>query len=192
MYSTLMQHHTKRGVGIFNYQGSHFYVFSLRGGIKKAILNQSFDWFFQMILAYSRLSVTFIQLHTKTFTESNRHLSEFNRELRRQLKQRYNCKVGIFWVRERDSSLNQHYHLAIGLSGHVNQSSFHVCNIARRIWSNISSDHTDHFPKNRHYLFRRSDRGYRYRAALMRLSYFAKARTKEANIKGKSYGYSFS
>lgn len=193
MYAPVLLHPRKKGVGLFDFNHSHYFVFVPKSGLLlNRILDRSFFWLSQAIEHYSKLCVVFLQLHCDSYASNNADLASFNKRLRKALKAQYGGKIGIFWVRERESSQTQHYHVAITVSGHYCRKSYHIDRLAKEIWESVSTGNFSYQVKNRLYFINRLSLDFTYRAVFMRLSYFAKAVSKEHNLSGKHFGSSFS
>lgn len=193
MYAPVLLHPQKKGVGLFEFNHSHYLVFLPKPELLlNRILKRSFCWLNQVIEHYSKVCVVFLQLHSKRYDENNASMTYFNRRLRKALKAQYGGKIGIFWVRERKLSQSQHYHLAVTVSGHFCRKSFHIDRLTKEIWESINDGNFSYSPRNRLYYINRLSQNFTYRAAFMRLSYFAKATTKEQGILGNHFGGSFS
>ena len=95
---------------------------NINAGKKKGIYKEILERFVgQLDIAYSihkRVLVHRIDLHTNYFTVNNKIISKFMNRLKQWLKRNYGLdKIGYIWVREKERSDKQHYHLALLLDG---------------------------------------------------------------------------
>lgn len=114
------------------------------------------------------------------------------------------CKSRYFWVREQDSAVNPHYHVALFFNkdlfwklGDFNASENNLCNMIRKAWlSALELSEYDeyhrlvHFPDNGTYVLntRSPDFPKQYDSFVYRIKYLAKEETKQIDPKVRSFG----
>ncbi|GFK34073.1 inovirus Gp2 family protein [Vibrio cholerae] len=141
----------------------------------------------------------------KRFIESLR--SQVDADIKRKRKhgkKTPNCSIRYVWAKERDTSINHHYHVGLFFNkdvyywpGKFDNESNLVYKI-KRAWCsalNFDMDEGDglvEFPKNYKYTLDRNKKNCNEKINLVfqRLSYFAKTETKEYGDRSRSFGYS--
>lgn len=146
-----------------------------------------------------------VELMIKKFIASLKSQIQFDIDKkRRNGKKTANCSVRYAWVKERHSSLNEHYHLALFFNkdvySHLGNYS-NEDNLSYRIkkaWSSSlgieisEGGNLVHFPDNCVYWINKKSKGYKndLSNAFERISYLAKSRTKEYGNRKRSFGCS--
>ncbi|OBU19490.1 inovirus Gp2 family protein [Photobacterium kishitanii] len=148
-------------------------------GVNKKILKQGYSQLDNLLTYYSKVTVIFLQLHQKEFTPDNRVISSFLKQLKRKLEKHYNSAIAYLWVREQGSAPAQHYHLVIMVNGHKCSSSQYILKMATEIWESPKDGNYSFKVKNRTYRIEKYKDNNEYQAARMRMSYFAKMKTKD-------------
>ncbi|MGR2838892.1 inovirus Gp2 family protein [Vibrio vulnificus] len=141
----------------------------------------------------------------KRFIESLR--SQVDADIKRKRKhgkKTPNCSIRYVWAKERDTSINHHYHVGLFFNkdvyywpGKFDNESNLVYKI-KRAWCsalNFDMDEGDglvEFPKNYKYTLDGNKKNCNEKINLVfqRLSYFAKTETKEYGDRSRSFGYS--
>ncbi|WP_368485112.1 inovirus-type Gp2 protein [Pseudoalteromonas sp. SD03] len=141
-----------------------------------------------MLSHYSKVLVARIDLSTQSYSINNQMFLKFIKKQLSVLTKQYNCKVSYICTRERNTSSNHHYHLAVLLSGHKIKHSSKLTYQLKHAWESEGLGSAS-FVKHPYYLMHRGNK-FSIEPALYRLSYFTKRATKEANIKGHSYLFS--
>lgn len=132
-----------------------------------------------------RLLVFRLDVHLNRYSADNKPISKFMHKLSKWVTKTYGGPVGYFWVREQKTAQAQHYHLLVMVNGRT-------CRYPSRIITK-AEDIADgwewpkpYTPENCYYDIRPNDQQ-AYRAAFYRVSYLAKANTKQG--KGKTANY---
>lgn len=141
-----------------------------------------------MLSHYSKVLVVRIDLSTKSYSINNQAFLKFIKKQLSILTKQYSCKVTYICAREKDTSSNQHYHLAVLLSGHKIKHSSKLTYQLKHAWESEGLGSTS-FVKHPYYLMQRGNK-LSIEPALYRLSYLTKRATKEANIKAHNYLFS--
>ncbi|QIR94354.1 inovirus Gp2 family protein [Vibrio alginolyticus] len=143
----------------------------------------------------------------KRFTESlSAKIKAQGRRKRRDGKRLYPCTVRYAWAKERDTSVNDHYHIAL----FFNKDRYHrlgdykrhgsLASMIIEAWASaLDCDYEDcvrlvHFPKQHgYYLVEKNEQfSQQYRDLFYRLSYLAKKRTKRYGEGSRCFGSSIS
>ncbi|WP_282115440.1 YagK/YfjJ domain-containing protein [Pseudoalteromonas arctica] len=138
-----------------------------------------------MLSHYSKVLVARIDLSTNSYSINNQAFLAFIKKQLSILTKQYNSKVSYVCARERNTSLNHHYHLAILLSGHKINHSYTLTNQLKHAWESEGLGSAS-FVKHPYYVMQRGNKQ-SIEPALYRLSYLTKLATKEMNIKAHSY-----
>ncbi|MDC9531836.1 inovirus-type Gp2 protein [Pseudoalteromonas sp. Angola-7] len=141
-----------------------------------------------MLSHYSKVLVARIDLSTKSYSINNQAFLKFIKKQLSILTKQYNCKVSYICARERNTSSNHHYHLAVLLSGHKINHSSKLTYQLKHAWESEGLGSAS-LVKHPYYLMHRGNK-FSIEPALYRLSYFTKRATKEASIKAHSYLFS--
>ncbi|SON50412.1 YagK/YfjJ domain-containing protein [Vibrio tapetis] len=184
-------HESKKHLAYLNYCGEEQLIFYPQAGVIKKILVKSYKQLDTMMSCYSKVSVVFLQIHQKEFTEDNKQMALFIKRFQQRLSKIYPCRFAYIWVREQASAQSQHYHLAIMLSGHLCQSTRGIDLLCKDVWEQINPLNFSFKVRNRIYRIHRTDKQHELRAARLRLSYLAKIHSKtDFSSYTKSFGTS--
>ena len=138
-----------------------------------------------MLSHYSKVLVARIDLSTQSYSINNQLFLKFIKKQLSVLTKQYNCKVSYICAREKNTSSNQHYHLAILLSGHKINHSSKLTSQIKKAWESQGLGYAKLVDHPYHLMLRGNKLS--IEPALYRLSYLTKRATKETNIKGHSY-----
>jgi len=177
------------GYGYFKYKNKLHNIFYGKQGVDLKILKRGFEQVETMQFYYSKVTITFLELHLKNFSKNNTVMSKFMSEFKSILMKKYSCEIGYLWVRERNRASAQHYHLAIMVNGHKCNKGWAIQQIADELWREKNEDGHTYFVTRSTYRLHRADEK-EANAAKLRLSYFAKNRTKEINLACKNFSAS--
>ncbi|WP_172462165.1 YagK/YfjJ domain-containing protein [Psychrobacter phenylpyruvicus] len=134
-----------------------------------------------MINIHCKVMLLRADIRLYEYTDDNKVISKFLRQLKKWLRNNYKIKeVGHLWVREREKSKQQHYHLMLMIDANKVR---HPKRIIERIDYMASIYNLSAYtPKNCYYLIKRDDQD-KFNEAFKRGSYLAKQRGK--GYKGK-------
>jgi hypothetical protein len=125
--------------------------------------------------------------------------------MRREGKRFYPCTVRYAWVKERDTAINEHYHLVL----FFNKDRFHksgsykwegsLASMITSAWGSAlgcdadNSFHLVYFPESHGYYLNENSMAFsqQYSDLFYRISYLAKKRTKHYGEGGRCFGCSF-
>ena len=183
------------------YNGEH----SDQGFIKE-ILDMGLKIFSDYQIAHNKVLFFTVTLKYPVMfnfeTLDNVAIVQFCHEMYRQLTAQ-GFDPAYFWVRERDTSYHNHFHLAIWLNGSVTQHPQRSIEIIKNVWDKCVritgcvhfANAYDHFVMLRRPIDAAKDNGENWRqflTAYKTFSYFAKVYSKEADLISncRHYGYS--
>ncbi|MEZ8297387.1 inovirus Gp2 family protein [Vibrio splendidus] len=123
---------------------------------------------------------------------------------KRSGKRVHKCNVRYAWVKEKDTALNQHYHMVLFFNKDSYaflgsyQSSGNLSHMIKKAWATAldidveESSFLVNFPKNPTYYLKRDSEQFdsELERLFYRISYFAKVRTKEYGSRNKNFGTS--
>ena len=144
-------------------------------------------------------SKTFAVMFTITYPanvvrDDNTVMQEFMDRFTKHLEYR---KLDPFylWVRERDNSINHHYHFFLLLDGQHIQNHYGLAEEAKRLWGNINACNpgglVDYSWEPWQLRSSSPEFQYEFTNCLFALSYLAKVNTKgSASYRHRDYGYS--
>ena len=146
-------------------------------------------WVAKVFNQSKKILVIRFDLHVKEYTEDNKVISLFNKEIENLIAREYsNLNAHIIWVREHGKSPKQHYHCAMLVDGQKVNHPGKLNKLIEDAWSKSSEGHFS-LPDNCYYLWRYGD-NHMLGAIIYRLSYMAKNITKKRfNPKTKRYGF---
>lgn len=173
-------HPRKKHLAIYQHNLVPQLVFYKPGGINLKILRVGYSQLDAMMSYYSKITVVFLQLHQSGYTNHNKPVTRFFKQLKHKLENYYKCKVAYLWVREQEGASKQHYHAAIMLNGHTCQSSYIINKFAEELWAHIDRRNFSFRVKNRLYRIQTYIGDKELNAARLRLSYLAKNAGKPA------------
>ena len=88
--------------------------YGLRTDILRGLLGQ----LGAMLHHHRKVFVYRFDLHVPSYTDSNKLITDFNRQLFKRIKSHYKVKrIGYGWAREKETSKQQHYHYVLMLDG---------------------------------------------------------------------------
>lgn len=177
--STITLHANKKNLAYYEYKQQQQLIFYPSGGINKELLKRIYSQLDNMLSYYSKVTVIFLQLHQRRYTENNALLTKFFGLLKKRLSKHYGERIGHVWVRERHEAKAQHYHIAVMLNGHRCQKCYRVTQYAQQIWEMLGDKHFSYRVRNRLYRIERSEPNSELQAVRTRLSYLAKNSTKD-------------
>ncbi|MDW3056619.1 MULTISPECIES: YagK/YfjJ domain-containing protein [Vibrio] len=140
---------------------------------------------------HQRVMVVFFDLKVSSYTDDNKLMSDFIREVRKITQSdRYKMtRFGYCWAREMEKAKQQHYHVALFLDGKRIRYPHKILDLLSNAWLKIGGAHL-YTPKNCYYDIKGNDFQAKQQA-IYRLSYQAKARGKGYRAKqAKDYGTS--
>ena len=140
---------------------------------------------------HKRVMVIFFDLKVPSYTDDNRLVSAFIRELRSITQSdRYKMtRFGYCWTREMEKAKQQHYHVALFLDGRQIRYPHKILGLLSDAWLKVGGAHL-YTPENCYYHIKDSDFQTKQQA-IYRLSYQSKARGKGYRAKqAKDYGTS--
>jgi len=143
-----------------------------------------------MLDYHCKILVVRFDFRMTEYSEGNELISGVFRVLKKQLSKRYKMKrIGHIWVREQNTSEQQHYHCALMLDANKVR---HPAKIFERLESIcVTRDQLPpSLPKNPYYIVARGDTE-AFSNAFYRLSYLAKIKTKDQRV-GSNNDYSTS
>ena len=177
----ILRNKTKKGFGYFKFKNKLYNIFYGRDGVDKTILQKGFEQIDIMFSYHSKVCIVFLEFHLKEFSDNNAVMSAFIHELKSYIKKKYNSRLGYLWVREKNKAKAQHYHLAVMVNGHKCDNGWSIQQFANAVWQKQNNKGTTHFVTRSTYNTLRDD-NIEANAARVRLSYFAKHRTKERDL----------
>lgn len=179
----------KRGYGYFKFKNSIHNIFYGKGGVDRKILQRAFEQVDHMQSYYSKVRVIFLEFHQSVFSANNKEITRLMTTLKAHIAKKYKSRVGYIWVRERNRAHAQHYHLAVMINGHTCKNGWPIQQFSHQAWQAQNPDNTSYFVKRETYHLVRDDHT-ETNAARLRLSYFAKQRTKEHGLKCNNFSAS--
>lgn len=148
------------------------------------ILNRLFNVTHQTFSKTTRIFAIRFDLRVKQFTEDNKVLNIFHKSLTYNLTKKYpKSFINYIWVREQNSSENQHYHYVLMMNANYIRYSQSLIDIIVASWSNTQQGGSVYIPENPWYLIPK-DNINKYADFMYRISYLGKKNTKEKNPKG--------
>lgn len=156
-------------------------------GVRTDILRRLLDQLTTMLYHHRKVFAFRFDLHTATYTPTNKIISEFKRRLFGRIENRYKVKrIGYCWVREQEKAKQQHYHFVLLLDGSKVRSCYEIQEWIKEIWS--FQDGTAHWA-GYHNLNRSDENG--IQKAGFHISYLAKPRGKGYRpVQTKDFGSS--
>lgn len=171
----------RKGYAYFRFKNRLYNIFHSKQGVNTAILQKGFEQIDVMQSYHSKVCMVFLELHLKYFSEHNAVMSVLISELKAYIKNKYNSRIGYLWVRERSKAKAQHYHLAVMVDGHKCNNGWSIQQFVNDIWRKQNDNGTTYYVTRPTYNILRNDNT-EANAARVRLSYFAKNRTKEQDL----------
>lgn len=169
-------------------------------GFFKNILDMGIKMFWDCRLAHNKVFFFTITLKCPVASpgmqSDNELMRRFCQEMSRQLSF-MGYDPAYFWVRERDISIHNHYHLALWLNGSVTQHPGHSIEVIKRLWERyVGIPGCVHYYNAFHcaVMLRRNTPEHWdcFLRAFEIFSYFAKVYSKEPDLQlnCRHYGYS--
>jgi len=162
----------------YYYANLQWKVLSFKQGINHQSLNNIFDQVLRLLSHHSKVLVVRFDLHLFDQANNNTLISNFTKQLKKQIQRKYSKRVGFAWARERTTEEKApHYHYAVFVNGHKINKSHSIYNIVKIICEKLGALH-HFFPENGFYNIKRGNLKDIQRV-LVRLSYLAKNETKD-------------
>ena len=169
-------------------------------GFFKNILDMGIKIFWDCRLAHNKVFFFTVTLKypvdSPVMQSDNELMRRFCQEMYRQLSY-LGYDPAYFWVRERDESLHNHYHLALWLNGTITQHPEHSIEVIRSLWERyVGIPGCVHYANAYKYavMLRRNTQGHWdcFLRAFENFSYLAKVYSKEIDLQlnCRHYGYS--
>lgn len=171
----------RNSYGYFRFKYTRYNIFHGKGGVDNTILQKGFEQIDMMQSYHNKVCIVFLEFHLNNFTNHNAVMSAFIRELKAYIKKNYGPRIGYLWVREKNKAAAQHYHLAVMIDGDKCNNGWNIQQFANEQWHKQNNNGTTYFVKRSTYNLLRND-DVEANAARVRLSYFAKNRTKERDL----------
>lgn len=133
-----------------------------------------------MLSHYSKVFLVRIDLHPNKYSIDDKEITQFFNLHVKKLSKQYNCKVKFLCAREQYLSEVQHYHIALLLSGHKVCHSYKLLSQIKFQWEQLGG--TASLVDNPFNMLKRGNMA-SLKHGIYRLSYLAKAFTKERNPK---------
>lgn len=176
---------SKHNSTLMAYKNHAYHVYKPKfQGLKPQLVNKIISSCETMLSHYSKVMVVRIDLHPQQFSADNNQISQFLDLQVEKLSKQYKCKVQYLCARERHHSETQHYHVALMLSGHKIHYPHKLLNQLKSQWERAGG--TASLVDSPFNIMRRGNKP-SLKNAIYRLSYFAKAFTKELNIKARTF-----
>lgn len=173
------------------FQGHVFKVTKPAYLTDKLIMDKILSQLNAMLSYHSRIIIIRIDLHPAFPTSDNKIFSSCLKRINQWIKHKYQLtRIGYAWVREKETSDKQHYHLAWMLDQHKVKHSHHIMSHAGELWDYVT-DGTHHKPKSCYHIVHRDTYDQIMGKAIGRLSYLAKDKGKGKIAEGvKNYSTS--
>lgn len=162
------------------------YELNVRGsGVYREIIRRIIEQLHAGLEIHGRLMAFVFNLHSHAFQADNKEIRAFRKRIMTWIERVYKTgSIGFVWVRERETTKQQHYHFALWIEGNKIQHPKKLLNHIMKKWEEIDpSNHHLHICHNAFYFMdnkedlikpnSKTDRGLVYR-----LSYLAKVRGK--------------
>ena len=177
----MKQHRNRKTIikdGWIEYNGEKLEICnSSNYGVYKKIVISFIEQLDASIKTHKRVLVIRADFHLNYFTDDNKKLSNFIKNIKQYLNRHYEISdVGYQWVREQEKSKKQHYHLALILDANKIKYPSKLNMIMKEKWK--PHGHM-HIPENCFYLIDESNINIKRPEAIYRVSYLAKSRGKQ-------------
>jgi len=173
----------------FEHNDEWFEVLQGDKGLYIQIMERIIDQLDAAIEIHKRVLVYRFDLSVNFYEEDNSRLTKFINRLKLWLTRKYKIKnVGHIWVREKETSKKQHYHLALYLDGNKIKHPKKLTPSIKEIWSA-----NGYMPvvENPFYFIDKNNIDTKRPEAIKRCSYLAKVRGKGyRNPQAKDYSAS--
>ena len=158
-------------------------------GIYAHMLEQIVGQLDTCIAIHKRVLVVRFDLHLREYSDDNHCISTFINRQKQRIQRTYKTKdIGHAWVREKEKSKVQHYHVALFIDGDVIQNPTKLLRQIKAKW--YKNGHC-FIPENCFYYIDKHNLKDERALAVERLSYLAKTRGKGYKSKqAKNYSVS--
>ncbi len=160
-----------------------------RSGVYSVIIHRAIDQLDICEAKWKRVLVVRFDLHQSIYTDNNKLVSRFMKNLKARLEREYQIHdPGYVWVREKEKAKTQHCHCALYLDGNKIRHPKKLLRTMESIWQSVRT--TNHLPvvPNPYYFI---DNEQTKLDAVYRISYLAKTRGKGyRDIQAKDYSTS--
>jgi len=155
--------------------GKKYEILQGKEGVYQSMMNRTIDQVDACHEKWGRVFVLLFNLHQSESSPTSEHISRFRKNLERRITRRYGIKkIGFIWGRENNTAQGQHYHFAIFLDGRKVRHHANIQDMIDETWMAISGKKATKL-RNPFYDIKSWDSK---KAALRRLSYICKVRTK--------------
>jgi len=177
----MKQHRNRKTIvkdGWIEYNGEKLEICnSSNYGVYKKIAISFIEQLDASIKIHKRVLVIRADFHLNYFTDDNKRLSNFIKNIKQYLNRHYEISdVGYQWVREQEKSKKQHYHLVLILDANKIKYPSKLNKIMKEKWK--PHGHM-YIPENCFYLIDESNINIKRPEAIYRASYMAKSRGKQ-------------
>ena len=160
----------------FEYNGEILTIQQGKQGVYIEMLNKTIEQLDIALQIHKRVLVHRFDLHVNYYEGNSNRLSRFMNRLKQWIKRNYGIiDIGSIWVREREESKEQHYHLALYLDGNKIQHPKKLNAQIKEMWT--PHGHMPIIPKPYYYIDKDNLKTRRL-DAIYRVSYLAKVRGK--------------
>jgi hypothetical protein len=169
------KHKTK--APLFEYEGVSFKVNVTGSGVYREIVRRIIEQLQTGLAIHGRLMVVRFDLHSDSFQADNAEIRAFRRRIMVWIERTYQTRhIGFVWVRERETTKQQHYHFALWIDGNKIQHPKRLLAHIMQTWEAIDpSNHTMPYIKKPFYFV---DNQEALAEVVYRVSYLAKTRGK--------------
>jgi hypothetical protein len=160
----------------FEYNGEILTIQQGKQGVFIETLNKIIEQLDIALQIHKRILVHRFDLHVNYYEGNSKRLSKFMNRLKQWIKRNYGIiGIGSIWVREREKSKEQHYHLALFLDGNKIQHPKKLNAQIKEMWA--PHGHMPTISKPYYYIDKNNLKARRL-DAIYRVSYLAKVRGK--------------
>lgn len=169
------KHKTK--VPVFEYGGVSYEVNVTGSGVYREIMRSIIEQLETGLAIHGRLMVVRFDLHSDGFQAGNEEIIAFRKRIMTWIERTYKTgSIGFVWVRERETTKQQHYHFALWIDGNKIQHPKKLLAHIMKKWEEIDpSSHSMPYIKKPFYFIENSEG---LGDVVYRLSYMAKTRGK--------------
>jgi hypothetical protein len=160
----------------FEYNGEILTIQQGKQGVYIEMMNKTIEQLDIALQIHKRVLVHRFDLHVNYYEGNSKRLSRFMNRLKQWIKRNYGIiDIGSIWVREREESKEQHYHLALYLDGNKIQHPKKLNAQIKEMWAPHG-----HMPtiSNPFYYIDKNNLKAKRLEAIYRVSYLAKVRGK--------------
>jgi len=160
----------------YKYNGEILTIQQGKQGTYIEMLNKIIEQLDLSLQIHKRILVHRFDLHVNYYEGTNKRISKFMNRLNQWMRRNYGIKnIGYIWVREREKSKEQHYHLALYLDGNKIQHPKKLNAQIKEMWAPHGYMPTISKP---YYYIDKNNHKERRLEAIYRVSYLAKVRGK--------------